>query len=163
MLILPKTTPKCGGLGIHIKRMRKSNRNPNTFKRTKCKSSFRTESAMKNHQKSCEDGETDRMTKRCLNCNTDIKFQLPKTFQNMPHNEKYTAKHPLKSTARIYRSKYTTFLNCQIQVSATNLANNRRTCSQGGDESVPFEERTKDRERNSQRTWRTLKRLFLRC
>ena len=97
---------------------------------------------MKNHQKLCEGGETNGMTKRCLNCNKEIKFQLCMTFQNMPHIQKYTAKHSparKQSTARIYRSKYIC-PNCQIQVSATNLVRHRRTCSQGGEKSVPFEE-----------------------
>ena len=131
--------PECGG--IHIQRMHESNHDPNTFKCTKCNSSFRTESAMKNHQTSCEGGETDGMTKRCLNCNKEISSpnfaRHSRTYRkskNKPQNS------PLQSTARIYRSKYTTCPNCQTQVSATSLARHRRTCSQGGEESVPFEE-----------------------
>ena len=93
-----------GGLGIHIKRMHEGNCNPNTFKYTKCNSSFKTESAMKNHQKSCEGGETDGMTKRCLNCNKEIssynfaRYSITcRTSKNIPQNT------PLQPTARMYR------------------------------------------------------------
>ena len=51
-----------GGLGIYMKRLHESNRNPNMFESTKCNSSFRFESAMKNHQESCKVGATNGIT-----------------------------------------------------------------------------------------------------
>ena len=122
------------GLGIHVKRTHESNWNPNLFECTKCISSFRTESTMKNHQKSCKGGATNGITKRCLNCNKEISSsnfarhsRTCRSSKQKPHNS------PQQSTARTYRTKYTACPNCQILVSATNLARHRRTCTQSGE------------------------------